>query len=136
MEYLSSRGRFRRILFNLMPYLFTSEVFPKATHMKCACQISECTDDISCFVMAQAKVACETLVTTGQQGSCRRSKNRGAYPRVQEIARAVIRRLGYPKSYTCVSDACGCFQPIHEQSADITQVLIKSIKKTQGAGDH
>ena len=83
----------------------------------------------------QSKVACETLVTTGQVVLAGEVKSK-AYLDVQEIARGVIRKIGYTKSeYMFEANSCGIFSAIHEQSSDINQGVDKKKKEEQGAGD-
>ena len=85
----------------------------------------------------QSKVACETLVTTGQVVLAGEVKSK-AYLDVQEIAREVIRKIGYTKSeYMFEANSCGILSAIHEQSADINQGVDskEKAKEEQGAGD-
>jgi S-adenosylmethionine synthetase len=118
-----------------MPYLFTSESVSEGHPDKVADQISDALIDNFLAFDPQSKVACETLVTTGQvvlAGEVRSS----AYLDVQEIARAVIRKIGYTKSeYMFEANSCGILSAIHEQSADINQGVDKKKKEEQGAGD-
>jgi S-adenosylmethionine synthetase len=82
-----------------------------------------------------SKVACETLVTTGQVILAGEVKSK-AYLDVQEIARGVIRKIGYTKSeYMFEANSCGVLSAIHEQSADINQGVERKKKEDQGAGD-
>ncbi len=118
-----------------MPYLFTSESVSEGHPDKIADQISDALIDNFLAFDPESKVACETLVTTGQvvlAGEVRSS----AYLDVQEIARGVIRKIGYTKSeYMFEANSCGILSAIHEQSADINQGVDKKTKEEQGAGD-
>ncbi len=118
-----------------MPYLFTSESVSEGHPDKIADQISDALIDNFLAFDPESKVACETLVTTGQvvlAGEVRSS----AYLDVQEIARGVIRKIGYTKSeYMFEANSCGILSAIHEQSADINQGVDKKKKEEQGAGD-
>lgn len=118
-----------------MPYLFTSESVSEGHPDKVADQISDALIDNFLAFDPQSKVACETLVTTGQVVLAGEVKSK-AYLDVQEIARAVIRRIGYTKSeYMFEASSCGVLSAIHEQSADINQGVDKKKKEEQGAGD-
>jgi S-adenosylmethionine synthetase len=118
-----------------MPYLFTSESVSEGHPDKVADQISDALIDHFLAFDPQSKVACETLVTTGQVVLAGEVKSK-AYLDVQEIARSVIRRIGYTKSeYMFEANSCGIFSAIHEQSADINQGVDKKTKEEQGAGD-
>jgi len=118
-----------------MPYLFTSESVSEGHPDKVADQISDALIDNFLAFDPQAKVACETLVTTGQVVLAGEVKSK-AYLDVQEIARDVIRRIGYTKSeYMFEANSCGIFSAIHEQSSDINQGVDKKKKEEQGAGD-
>jgi S-adenosylmethionine synthetase len=125
--------RFKIFLF--MPYLFTSESVSEGHPDKVADQISDALIDNFLAFDPQSKVACETLVTTGQvilAGEVRSN----AYLDVQEIARAVIRKIGYTKSeYMFEASSCGVLSAIHEQSSDINQGVDRKTKEEQGAGD-
>ena len=82
-----------------------------------------------------SKVACETLVTTGQVVLAGEVKSK-TYLDVQQIARDVINKIGYTKSeYMFDGSSCGVFSAIHEQSPDINQGVDKANKEEQGAGD-
>src|SRR5690606_33535285 len=82
-----------------------------------------------------SKVACETLVTTGQV-ILAGEVNSNIYLDVQQIARDVIKKIGYTKSeYMFDANSCGILSAIHEQSADINQGVDKANKEEQGAGD-
>jgi S-adenosylmethionine synthetase len=118
-----------------MPYLFTSESVSEGHPDKVADQISDALIDHFLAFDPQSKVACETLVTTGQVVLAGEVKSR-AYLDVQEIARSVIRRIGYTKSeYMFEANSCGILSAIHEQSSDINQGVDKKKKEEQGAGD-
>ncbi|MBD0364959.1 MAG: methionine adenosyltransferase, partial [Flavisolibacter sp.] len=118
-----------------MPYLFTSESVSEGHPDKIADQISDALIDHFLAFDPESKVACETLVTTGQVVLAGEVKSK-AYLDVQEIARNVIRRIGYTKSeYMFEANSCGILSAIHEQSTDINQGVDKRKKEEQGAGD-
>ena len=118
-----------------MPYLFTSESVSEGHPDKVADQISDALIDNFLAFDPQSKVACETLVTTGQVVLAGEVKSK-AYLDVQEIARGVIRKIGYTKSeYMFEANSCGILSAIHEQSGDINQGVDKKKKEEQGAGD-
>jgi S-adenosylmethionine synthetase len=118
-----------------MPYLFTSESVSEGHPDKVADQISDALIDNFLAFDPQSKVACETLVTTGQVVLAGEVKSK-AYLDVQEIARNVIRRIGYTKSeYMFEANSCGILSAIHEQSSDINQGVDRQKKEEQGAGD-
>ncbi len=118
-----------------MPYLFTSESVSEGHPDKIADQISDALIDNFLAFDPDSKVACETLVTTGQVVLAGEVKSK-AYLDVQEIARDVIRKIGYTKSeYMFEANSCGIFSAIHEQSADINQGVDRKKKEEQGAGD-
>ena len=118
-----------------MPYLFTSESVSEGHPDKVADQISDALIDNFLAFDPNSKVACETLVTTGQVVLAGEVKSR-AYLDVQEIARGVIRKIGYTKSdYMFEANSCGVLSAIHEQSADINQGVDRKKKEDQGAGD-
>ena len=118
-----------------MPYLFTSESVSEGHPDKVADQISDALIDHFLAFDPQSKVACETLVTTGQVVLAGEVKSK-AYLDVQEIARGVIRKIGYTQSeYMFEANSCGIFSAIHEQSSDINQGVDKKKKEEQGAGD-
>lgn len=118
-----------------MPYLFTSESVSEGHPDKVADQISDALIDNFLAFDPQSKVACETLVTTGQVVLAGEVKS-SAYLDVQEIARGVIRKIGYTKSeYMFEAHSCGVLSAIHEQSADINQGVDRKKKEEQGAGD-
>jgi S-adenosylmethionine synthetase len=118
-----------------MAYLFTSESVSEGHPDKVADQISDALIDYFLAYDPSSKVACETLVTTGQVVLAGEVKSE-AYLDVQEIAREVIRKIGYTKSeYMFEAHSCGIFSAIHEQSADINQGVERKKKEEQGAGD-
>ena len=118
-----------------MPYLFTSESVSEGHPDKVADQISDALIDNFLAFDPQSKVACETLVTTGQVFLAGEVKSK-AYLDVQTIARNVIKKIGYTKSeYMFEADSCGVLSAIHEQSADINQGVDRKKKEEQGAGD-
>lgn len=118
-----------------MPYLFTSESVSEGHPDKVADQISDALIDNFLAFDPNSKVACETLVTTGQVVLAGEVKS-SAYLDVQEIARGVIRKIGYTKSeYMFEANSCGVLSAIHEQSADINQGVDRKKKEEQGAGD-
>lgn len=118
-----------------MAYLFTSESVSEGHPDKVADQISDALIDNFLAFDADSKVACETLVTTGQVVLAGEVKSK-TYLDVQSIARDVIRKIGYTKSeYMFEANSCGIFSAIHEQSSDINQGVDKKKKEDQGAGD-
>ncbi len=118
-----------------MPYLFTSESVSEGHPDKVADQISDALIDQFLAYDPQSKVACETLVTTGQVVLAGEVKSQ-AYLDVQEIAREVIRKIGYTKAeYMFEANSCGVFSAIHEQSSDINQGVERKKPEEQGAGD-
>ncbi|MBK8701644.1 MAG: methionine adenosyltransferase [Saprospiraceae bacterium] len=118
-----------------MPYLFTSESVSEGHPDKVADQISDALVDHFLAFDPSSKVACETLVTTGQVVLAGEVKSK-TYLDVQEISREVIKRIGYTKSeYMFEANSCGIFSSIHEQSPDINQGVEKKNKEDQGAGD-
>ena len=118
-----------------MPYLFTSESVSEGHPDKVADQISDALIDYFLAYDPNSKVACETLVTTGQVVLAGEVKSE-AYLDVQDIAREVIRKIGYTKSeYMFEADSCGILSAIHEQSPDINQGVERKKKEDQGAGD-
>jgi S-adenosylmethionine synthetase len=118
-----------------MPYLFTSESVSEGHPDKVADQISDALIDNFLAFDPNSKVACETLVTTGQVILAGEVKSK-AYLDVQEIARGVIRKIGYTVSdYMFEANSCGILSAIHEQSADINQGVDRKKKEEQGAGD-
>ena len=118
-----------------MSYLFTSESVSEGHPDKVADQISDALIDHFLAYDKNSKVACETLVTTGQVVLAGEVKS-DAYLDVQEIAREVIRKIGYTKSeYMFEANSCGIFSAIHEQSPDINQGVERKSPEEQGAGD-
>ncbi|MFM2146532.1 MAG: hypothetical protein RL732_1368, partial [Bacteroidota bacterium] len=126
-----------------MPYLFTSESVSEGHPDKVADQISDALIDHFLAYDPQSKVACETLVTTGQVVLAGEVKST-SYLDVQDIARDVIKNIGYTKAeYMFEANSCGIFSAIHEQSADINRGVDRVAKKmdfeakanAQGAGD-
>ncbi len=118
-----------------MPYLFTSESVSEGHPDKVADQISDALIDHFLAFDPNSKVACETLVTTGQVILAGEVKST-AYLDVQEITRSVIRKIGYTRSeYMFEANSCGILSAIHEQSPDINQGVDKNNKEDQGAGD-
>ena len=118
-----------------MPYLFTSESVSEGHPDKVADQISDALIDHFLAFDPSSKVACETLVTTGQvilAGEVRSS----TYLDVQAITRDVIAKIGYTKSeYMFEANSCGILSAIHDQSADINQGVVRGNAEDQGAGD-
>src|SRR6201985_1254441 len=118
-----------------MGYLFTSESVSEGHPDKIADQISDALIDNFLAWDPESKVACETLVTTGQVVLAGEVKSK-AYLDVQTIAREVIAKIGYTKSeYMFEANSCGVLSAIHEQSADINQGVERKKKEDQGAGD-
>ncbi len=118
-----------------MPYLFTSESVSEGHPDKVADQISDALIDNFLAWDADSKVACETLVTTGQVVLAGEVKST-TYLDVQKITREVIQKIGYTKSeYMFEANSCGVLSAIHEQSADINQGVDRKKKQDQGAGD-
>ena len=118
-----------------MSYFFTSESVSEGHPDKVADQISDALIDHFLAFDPSSKVACETLVTTGQVVLAGEVKSK-TYLDVQRIARDVIKDIGYTKSeYMFDGDSCGVFSAIHEQSADINQGVERVNKEEQGAGD-
>ncbi|HFS66765.1 MAG TPA: methionine adenosyltransferase [Flavobacteriia bacterium] len=118
-----------------MSYLFTSESVSEGHPDKVADQISDALIDNFLAFDPQSKVACETLVTTGQVILAGEVKS-NTYLDVQKIARDVINKIGYTKSdYMFDGNSCGVFSSIHEQSKDINQGVERENPEEQGAGD-
>ncbi len=118
-----------------MSYLFTSESVSEGHPDKVADQISDALIDHFLAFDKDSKVACETLVTTGQVVLAGEVKSK-TYLDVQKIARDVINDIGYTKSeYMFDGNSCGVFSAIHEQSPDINQGVERKKKEEQGAGD-
>lgn len=118
-----------------MPYLFTSESVSEGHPDKVADQISDALVDHFLAFDPSSKIACETLVTTGQVVLAGEVKT-NTYLDVQQISRDVIARIGYTKSeYMFEANSCGIFSAIHEQSPDINQGVERTNPEDQGAGD-
>lgn len=118
-----------------MSYFFTSESVSEGHPDKVADQISDALIDHFLAFDAESKVACETLVTTGQVVLAGEVKS-NTYLDVQKIARDVINKIGYTKSeYMFDGNSCGVFSAIHEQSDDINRGVDRDSKEEQGAGD-
>jgi S-adenosylmethionine synthetase len=121
-----------------MAYLFTSESVSEGHPDKVADQISDALLDEFLAFDPESKVACETLVTTGQVVLAGEVKT-SAYVDLQDVARKVINRIGYTKGeYMFEGNSCGVFSAIHEQSADINRGVDGAAKvdpMNQGAGD-
>ena len=118
-----------------MNYLFTSESVSEGHPDKVADQISDAVLDKLLAFDPESKVACETLVTTGQVVMAGEVKS-NAYVDLQRIAREVINRIGYTKSeYMFEGNSCGVLSAIHEQSADINRGVDRENRENQGAGD-
>ena len=118
-----------------MPYFFTSESVSEGHPDKVADQISDALIDNFLAYDADSKVACETLVTTGQVVLAGEVKSKAVLD-VQHIAREAIAKIGYTKSeYMFDANSCGILSAIHEQSPDINQGVDRKSKQDQGAGD-
>ena len=118
-----------------MAYLFTSESVSEGHPDKVSDQISDALIDHFMAFDPSSKVACETLVTTGQVVLAGEVKST-SYLDVQAIARETIRQIGYTKSeYMFDANSCGIFSALHEQSSDINQGVERSNPEDQGAGD-
>ena len=118
-----------------MSFFFTSESVSEGHPDKIADQISDNLVDNFIAFDPNSKVACETLVTTGQVILAGEVKS-NTYLDLQQIARDTINRIGYTKSdYQFNGDSCGVISLIHEQSHDINMGVEKNKKELQGAGD-
>jgi len=118
-----------------MSYLFTSESVSEGHPDKVADQISDALLDQFLAYDPDSKVACETLVTTGQVVLAGEVKSK-TYVDAPEVARSVIRQIGYTKSeYRFEAESCGVFSAIHEQSDDINRGVVREDPLNQGAGD-
>ncbi len=118
-----------------MAYLFTSESVSEGHPDKVADQISDAVLDHFLAQDADAHVACETMVTTGQVIIAGEVTAKG-YVDVQQVARDTIQRIGYTKSeYKFEAEGCGILTALHEQSADIAQGVNRQTLEQQGAGD-
>jgi S-adenosylmethionine synthetase len=119
-----------------MSYFFTSESVSEGHPDKVADAISDALIDHFLAFDPQSKVACETLVTTGQVVLAGEVKSKSPYLDVQSIARQTIARIGYTKSeYQFDSASCGVLSAIHDQSQDINQGVERTNPEEQGAGD-
>ena len=119
----------------IMSYFFTSESVSEGHPDKVADQISDALIDHFLALDSTSKVACETLVTTGQVILAGEVKT-SAYLDVQRVARDVIARIGYTRSeYMFDAESCGILSAIHEQSSDINQGVERAVLEEQGAGD-
>lgn len=117
-------------------YLFTSESVSEGHPDKVADQISDAILDEFLRQDRASHVACETFVSTGLVIVGGEATSHDAYVDIQEIARRTIRRIGYTKSdYKFDADSCAVISTLHEQSADIAQGVVRSVKEDQGAGD-
>jgi S-adenosylmethionine synthetase len=124
-----------KIIILNMSYLFTSESVSEGHPDKVADQISDALIDNFLAFDSNSKVACETLVTTGQVVLAGEVKS-NTYLDVQAISRKVINKIGYNKSeYMFDGNSCGVFSAIHEQSSDINQGVERKNPEDQGAGD-
>lgn len=118
-----------------MPYLFTSESVSEGHPDKVADQISDALIDNFLAFDPESKVACETLVTTGQVVLAGEVKS-NTYLDVQQITRDTINKIGYTKGeYMFDGNSCGVISAIHEQSEDINRGVDRASKEEQGAGD-
>lgn len=118
-----------------MGYLFTSESVSEGHPDKVADQISDAVLDELLAFDPSSKVACETMVTTGQVIIAGEVKSQ-AYVDLQEVARRTIQRIGYTKAeYKFEAESCGVLSVIHEQSADINRGVEREDPMNQGAGD-
>ncbi|MDL2223219.1 methionine adenosyltransferase [Bacteroidales bacterium OttesenSCG-928-M11] len=118
-----------------MSYLFTSESVSEGHPDKVADQISDALLDQFLAYDSTSKVACETLVTTGQVVLAGEVKSK-TYVDIPEVTRKVIKHIGYTKSeYQFDADSCGIFSAIHEQSGDINRGVEREDPLNQGAGD-
>ena len=118
-----------------MNYLFTSESVSEGHPDKIADQISDALLDNFLAYDPKSKVACETLVTTGQVVIAGEVKSE-AYVDLMEVTRGVINRIGYNRSeYKFDGDSCGVLSALHEQSEDINRGVERENAEEQGAGD-
>ena len=118
-----------------MPYLFTSESVSEGHPDKIADQISDALLDHFLAFDPESRVACETMVTTGQVVLAGEVKSE-TYVDLQQIARETINQIGYTKGeYRFSGDSCGVISMIHEQSPDISRGVDRGMKELQGAGD-
>ncbi len=118
-----------------MNYLFTSESVSEGHPDKVADQISDTVLDQYLAWDAQSKVACETLVTTGQVVLAGEVKSKADVDLLESV-RAIINKIGYTKAeYKFDGDSCGIFSALHAQSADINRGVERDVPEEQGAGD-
>ena len=118
-----------------MNYLFTSESVSEGHPDKVADQISDAVLDEFIARDPQSKVACETLVTTGQVVVAGEIKSE-AYVDLQDICRRVINEIGYNRSdLRFDGNSCGILSAVHEQSPDINRGVERAEAAEQGAGD-
>ncbi len=118
-----------------MGYLFTSESVSEGHPDKVADQISDAVLDAFLARDPSSKVACETMVTTGQVIMAGEIKS-DTYVDVREVARQVINKIGYTKAeYQFDGDSCGVLTALHEQSPDINRGVERKDPENQGAGD-
>lgn len=119
-----------------MAYLFTSESVSEGHPDKVADQISDAILDDFLRQDPEAKVACETFVSTGLAVICGEVRSEHAYVDIQHVARNVIEKIGYTKAeYMFDSKSCGILSALHEQSPDINRGVVNEIQEEQGAGD-
>lgn len=130
---LGKKGQIKKLC--AMGYLFTSESVSEGHPDKVADQISDALLDRFLAYDAESKVACETLVTTGQVIIAGEVKTK-TYIDVQEVAREVINQIGYTKGeYRFDGNSCGVLSALHEQSPDINRGVVRKNPMDQGAGD-
>ena len=119
-----------------MSYFFTSESVSEGHPDKVADQISDAILDDFLRQDSEAKVACETFVSTGLVVICGEVRSENAYVDIQHVTRGVIDRIGYTKAdYMFDSKSCGILSALHEQSPDINRGVVNEVKEEQGAGD-
>ena len=119
-----------------MSYFFTSESVSEGHPDKVADQISDAILDDFLRQDPEAKVACETFVSTGLVVICGEVRSENAYVDIQHVTRGVIDRIGYTKAdYMFDSKSCGILSALHEQSPDINRGVVNEVKEEQGAGD-
>lgn len=119
-----------------MAYFFTSESVSEGHPDKVADQISDAILDDFLRQDPEAKVACETFVSTGLAVICGEVRSENAYVDIQHVARGVIEKIGYTKAdYMFDSKSCGILSALHEQSPDINRGVVRAEQEEQGAGD-
>lgn len=119
-----------------MSYLFSSESVSEGHPDKVADQISDAILDDFLRQDSEAKVACETFVSTGLVVICGEVRSEKAYVDIQHVTRDVIEKIGYTKAeYMFDSKSCGILSALHEQSPDINRGVVTKKKENQGAGD-